>query len=74
VENAELRTDFLERRGGLQAELFAFNHARPGDEEQPARRIEVFPDGIVVEHVEILAATRRKVNDSHSIIVFAGFA
>jgi hypothetical protein len=24
--------------------------------------------------VEILAATRRKVNDSHSIIVFAGFA
>jgi hypothetical protein len=53
----------LERGRGLQAELFIFNRARPGDQKQPSRRIEVFPDGGVVEHAEVLAAMRRKVND-----------
>ena len=62
VENAERGAGFLERGGDLQAELFVFNHARPGDEKQPARRIEVFPDGGVVEHAEVLAAKRGKVN------------
>ena len=62
VKNAQLRAGFFERRGDLQAELFIFNHARPGDQKQPARRIEIFPDGGVVEHAEVLAAKRGKVN------------
>ena len=37
IENAERGTGFFERGGGLEAELFVFNHARPGDEKQPAR-------------------------------------
>jgi hypothetical protein len=47
----------------LQAQLFVFNHARPGDQKQPARRVEIFPNGSVVKHMEVLAAAERKVND-----------
>ena len=62
IEDAELGAGFLECGGNLQAELLAFNYARPGDQSQPAGRIERFPNGVVVEHTEVLAAKRRKVN------------
>ncbi len=62
VENAELGAGFFQGGGHPQAKLFIFNHARSGDQKQPARRIEIFPDGSVVEHTEVLAAKRRKVN------------
>jgi hypothetical protein len=46
----------------LQAQLFIFNHAWPGNQKQLARRIEIFPDGGDVEHAEVLAAKQGKVN------------
>ncbi|HLZ53862.1 MAG TPA: hypothetical protein VKS19_05230, partial [Verrucomicrobiae bacterium] len=39
-----------------------FNHARPGNQKQLARRIEAFPDGSIVEHPGVLAVKRGKVN------------
>ena len=60
VKNAELPAGLDERGGDGAAELFIFDHARPGDEEQAARRIEVFPDGGGVEHAKVLAANRGK--------------
>ena len=62
VENAEPRTDFLECGGGLEAEFFTFNHTRSGNEKQPARRSEVFPNGGIVQHADVLAVWKRKVN------------
>ena len=56
VEDAQSGAGFLQCAGDLQAKLFIFNHARPGDQKQPARRIEIFPDGGVVEHTGVLAA------------------
>ena len=62
VENSKLPARLDQRRGDLPAKFFIFNHARPGDQKQLARRIEIFPDGGGVEHAEVLAAKRGKVN------------
>ena len=64
VVNAELPAGFRQGSGDGAAEFFILDHARPSDEKQLARRIEIFPDGGGVEHAEVLAAKRRKVNDS----------
>ena len=66
VEDTQSGAGFLQCAGDLQAQLFVFNHARSGDQKQPARRVEIFPNGGVVEHMGVLAAARRKVNDGES--------
>jgi len=62
VKNAERSAGFFERSGHLQAKPFVFNHARPGNQKQPARRVKIFPDGGVIEHAGVLTAQERKVN------------
>jgi len=56
VEDAQSGAGFLQCAGDLQAQLFVFNHARPGDQKQPARRVEIFPDGGVVEHTGVFSS------------------
>src|SRR6185369_4223937 len=62
VKDAEVRAGFFERSGDLQAQLFVLDHAGAGDQKELVRRIQIFPDGGVVKHAEVLAAKAGKVN------------
>ena len=42
-EDVQTRADVPQSTAHLQAQRFAFNHARTGDETQPSRREESFP-------------------------------
>ena len=62
VKNSELPAGFDERGGDVrQSFSFSITHG-PAMRKQPARRIEVFPDGGGIRHAEVLAAKPWKVN------------